>query len=313
MGFYLLKDNNITNYLEVLHSLLKGCNLSKFYPNVDKYINGVNLWAPSLSKKLNSRLEIDEKSGLPALPSFSRLINEKKIYLSELKEGKILKSKIDDPFYENLLEKDFPTRFNLKIFLKFINKKEHCAYFKLILDRFDITDGFLVRYTINFSHTNNYWNKNLITLENEDLDFTLDFRNEISSACLDESELAFLALLKIKSIKFFDITRGSIGPLWFNGNSKFKEINDLLLKNPGTFILNLPLDKVDINMENNLNLDPFSKLYRENLSLDENSKINKLGYKTFKERRIVLYGDKEKIIENYLNSLDSWVHIKSLK
>jgi hypothetical protein len=311
MGYYSIEKSQLHSYLNTLGKILDSTRVNNFYPDILKFRNVINLLNPDLSEKINGSLDIDEASGLPGESAFTRLYNEKKIVKQERKSGKISPSKLESLFYQKIEKTDFSVRFSLRIILRKIDTSAKTAFFRVILDRFDITEGILVRYTLDLIHYDTYWRTPFVVLDGEALKYTESFRNEISMACQDESELAFLSLSRLKDVEIKRIVRGRLGPLWFNRENIPDSIKKILNRVPGSFILNFPLDCVDTEIKSDLNFDPFSVFYRDVLSKKASSEIVELAktlkYNVVKERRLVLCSDYSESLKNELGKLGKWL------
>ncbi|MDA3863831.1 MAG: hypothetical protein PF689_08195 [Deltaproteobacteria bacterium] len=306
MGFYKISQNRLQNYLKLLKSIFLDYGLSKIYPDLFKIRNALDLWAPELNPKVNRYLEISTVSGLPAEGAYTRLKNEKKLYLNELQRGKLSTKRKEHPYYKKLLETPFPLRLSLELKLSRIIEDKKKSSLRIILDRFEIARGQLTRYTIDLLNKNTFWQKPYFELEDNFVRYSDNFRNQIIQSCQNESELAFLSLLKLEGCTIDSIRMGSVGPLWHQGNH-----NDLLKsifqKYPDTFILNLPASSMTRALQKDKNLDPFSASFKEQLSANSREELaaweKEYGLSVFKERRIIIHGSNKIIIKNILRKL----------
>ncbi|MGM0595454.1 MAG: hypothetical protein ACQES9_00290 [Myxococcota bacterium] len=306
MGFYKISQNRLKNYLNLLKSLFSGYGLSTFYPDLFKIRNALELWAPELNPKVNSYLEISSESGLPSEGAYTRLKNEKKLYLEELQRGKLSTKRKNHPYYEKLLATPFPVRLSLDLKLSRLSENKKNSSLRIVLDRFEIARGQLTRYTIDLLNKNTFWQKPYFELKDNFVRYSENFRNQIVQSCQNESELAFLSLLKLEKCTIDSIKMGSVGPLWHQGNHN-PLLQSIFQKYPDTFILNLPSSAMTRALQKDRNLDPFSASFKEQLTPNSREELaaweKEYGLSVFKERRIIIHGSNKVKIKNILREL----------
>ncbi|CAN0472193.1 unnamed protein product, partial [Phaeothamnion confervicola] len=174
-------------------------------------------------------------------------------------------------YYREVAKAELPKRVHMEMKVRTIDHAQKIAYFYTIFERYDPGDGMFTRYTIQLKHQSNRWNKPQIELQGDDLLATEAFRNVISRYHSDEAEFAFMLLSEVPSISVEEVVRARVGPLWFKDSTAPPEITELLQDRPGEFILSFPFERVGIPSKDNnntedLNKDPFARLYRTSLT-----------------------------------------------
>jgi hypothetical protein len=182
------------------------------------------------------------------------------------------------------------------MWLRQVDDIKRVTYFTTIFERYDPGEGVFVRYTIQLAQHHARWSKAQIELQGDDLEYTQAFRNVISRYSSDEAEFAFILLSDLPNISVQEVVRARVGPLWYDGVQMPAEIEALMAKHPGNFILNLPServnapsDKVASSVREDKNCDPFARFYRDSLVPEvrplAEARAEKLGYHVFKERK----------------------------
>lgn len=303
--FTRLGGEHMHIYLEFLRNLVRGARLNKFFPDPDALDNLYK--AMSDLPEADPSLQISLKTGLPSEKEIGKIIADKELAPRILKAASVedLKKRGDaaslrmlekHDYFTFLNEGKFPKRTHLEMWLRQVDEHKRIAYFTTIFERFDPTEGVFVRYTIQLAQQHARWSKAQVELQGDDLQYTQGFRNVISRYSSDEAEFAFILLSDLPNITVQEVVRGRMGPLWFDGVMMPPEIEQLMKKHPGNFILNLPSERVNAPSEKSAssvredkNCDPFARFYRESLSPEvrglADARAEKLGYKVFKERK----------------------------
>lgn len=219
-------------------------------------------------------------------------------------------------YYASLKENPPPTSFSLNLALRRIDTGTRTAYFNVYLDRYDITEGVFVRYTILLSQTANRWKRQQIELVGDDLAYTENFRNIISRFAADEAEFAFVLLADLPNIKVEQVMRCRVGPIYFQGVSMPAAWEALFASCPDALILHMPIDHASLDLPRTGTADPLAVLYRDFLqgeakaTLDTRSK--QLGYKVWKERKFTCTPQIEKPLRALLTQLGTPSVVRSV-
>ena len=315
MGFYNLQGAALITYLERLRALVTAARLCGYSPERERLLGALHLWEPLLAPRRNATLPIDEESELPAESAFTRLLNERKLYLRERNAGRCSLRKLNSPWYGLLEHLPFPERFSLRLHLRSLDASRRRARFRAILDRFDLSEGVLARYVINFTSVDSLWEPSLVLHEKTIKRVTEPFRNLISSACQDEAELAFITLSAAPGLTIESLVRGRIGPLFREGKPMPPPVAEIMKSEPGALVLNLPLDGVFTDLARDMNLDPFANLYRSTLSEETARQLEavaqRFSMRVLKERRVVAWtprSNKDEFIQK-LNNIGGYLMV----
>lgn len=284
---------------------MRGGRLNKFYPDPEG-LDSLYKAMGDLPEEEPSLL-ISLKTGMPGEKEISKIIADKELAPRILKaaspeelqkrgDAASLRMLKKHAYFTFLDQSRIPRRTHLEMWLRQVDENKRIAYFTTIFERFDPTEGVFVRYTIQLAQQHARWSKAQVELQGDDLQYTQGFRNVISRYSSDEAEFAFILLSDLPNIEVQEVVRGRVGPMWFDGVLMPPEIEDLMKKHPGNFILNLPSERVNAPSEKaassvreDKNCDPFARFYRESLSPEvrglADARAEKLGYHVFKERK----------------------------
>ncbi len=313
MGYSSLTGAPLERYLKMLRELVAPVALSRFYPDLGAFTHALQLWDPLLEPKLNATLDIDEGSGLPFESAYTRLTNERELYQREFAQGRCSARKLSSPFFRELIQGPLPQKHYLT--LEQATSPEgasHPVRFRAVLDRYDLSKGLLARYTVDFTSPEAVGSARMATWEEWDRTPTAPLAAALSLACQDEAELALLSLSTLKSIRVLRLVRGRIGPLYRRGAAPHF-LEPLFERLSGATLLNFPLDGVSTTRRQDLNLDPFSGLFRHTLSAKSKQALDQLAaqlkYRVIKERRLSLWGEDAEKLALELKKRSRYVHI----
>lgn len=282
--------------------LLQAGRLNRFFPDPEALDNLFRLLSPTNSRGQHPELEISLKTGLPSEPAIGRLLADAELsakFLQGVDRGALRRkespSEVDRrllqraEFHEDLLKSRLPRRTNLELALRRVEQDRQMAYFTTVFERYDPTEGLFVRYTVQLYQHHGRWSKALVELQGDDMEYTTPFRNVISRYHSDEAEFAYILLSELPAITVEEVVRARVGPLWFSGVEAPPDIDALLREHPGSFILHFPSERAAGAIKQDLNNDPFSRMYRESLTPAAREvaekKAQQLGYHVYKERK----------------------------
>ncbi len=292
MGFYTLEGEPLVRYLERLNRLVGVVRCSGYYPSMEAFLGALHLWEPCLAPAVNRTLPVDDRSDLPAESAFTRLLNEQRLFHRESALGAASLRKLRSPYYALLDTLSFPRLFDLSVLLAGRTDGGRAVRFRAILDRFDLSEGVLARYTVDFTHRETLWTPSLLALDEGVSRVSELLRNALSTACQDEAEFATIILSRLPGVHIERLIRGRLGPLWHKGKPLPEAVARLLEGVDGALMLHLPLDGVFSDLPDDVNLDPFAGLYRGVLSTSSSEVMERLaarlGYRVLKERRVIL-------------------------
>lgn len=300
-----LEGQQADTYLGCLRRLIQRARTNQFFPSPRAQENLYRLMCPASNFGLDNQIRLNHLNGMPSEPDIGRVLADKEaaIRFLNMNDNADIWSRTDPAslrlhkriqYYREVVNAELPRRVNMEMKLRHIDHTNKIAQFYTIFERYDPGEGIFTRYTIQLSHRHTNWNQPQIELDGDDLKATVEFRNVISRYHSDEAEFAFILLSEVPSIQVEEVVRGRIGPLWFQQSNAPAEIKELLKDRPGEFILNFPLERVgivskDSNTKEDLNNDPFARLYRSVLTGEDqklaNQKAEDLGYKVYKERK----------------------------
>lgn len=298
-----LTNEDADHFCEFLRKLIRGGKLNQFYPNPNALDNLYRLMSPSGNLGIDPEIKINPRCNMPSEPDIGRVLADKEAaprFLARNDTAEV-NARTDEASFKlhrrlqylrDVNKSDLPKRIHHELKLRKVELATKTASFYSIFERYDPGEGVFTRYTITLQHQDTRWNRVQIEMQGDDLKATEAFRNVISRYHSDEAEFAFILLSEVPSIKVEEVVRGRVGPLWFKeADTMPNEVRALLEQHPGNFILNFPLERVVINSnaKEDLQADPFSRLYRNTVEGDARQfaleRAERLGYRVFKERK----------------------------
>lgn len=300
----VMSDSEADDFLTILRKLIRGGKLNQFFPSPNTMDNLYRLMAPAGNLGIDPQIRLNPRCGLPSEPDIGRVLADKDAcqrFLARNDNPEVM-GRTDEASFKlhrrirylrDINQSELPRRFNLDLKLRRIDAATRTASFYSVFERYDPGEGVFTRYTVTLRHQDQRWSRNQqIELKGDDLRVTENFRNVISRYSSDEAEFAFILLADVPGIQVEEVVRCRIGPLWFKeAETVPDEVRDLLIRHPGNFILNFPLERVVVNQtaKEDLMADPFSRFYRDGLSGEARemalAKAEALGYRIFKERK----------------------------
>ncbi|HXE71968.1 MAG TPA: hypothetical protein VNO81_04845 [Candidatus Nitrosotenuis sp.] len=291
----VLSGESAQVYLAMLRRLLEGGRLNRFYPDPRALDNLYRMLARRPS------LEVDLHTGLPNEPMVGGILAEQEAaerFLAGI-DGPGLAARQDEAarrlaeqvaYYQELRGLTLPRRSHMEMWLRKVDQQRRRAYFMVVFERFDPGEGLFTRYTVQLSQQHGRWSRPQVELKGDDLEATTAFRDVISRYHSDEAEFAFILLSEVPHIEVEEVVRCRVGPLWFGGIYMPPEVDQLLARHPGSFLLHLPCERASRSLKQDLNQDPFALMYRDSLPEAQarelaEAKARQLGYRVFKERK----------------------------
>lgn len=275
--------------------LVLTARLNKFFPDPFGVADTLRLMAPSLRAGIYDGLVLDRASGLPRLKDVVAVHADRANAPEFLREASERSGRAATPrfaakqaYYRELVGVELPPLHRLDIRLRRVFQERKTASFEVVFDRFDAIEDVWVRYTLLLEQTDSAWGSGaLLSRSGDYTQQTAAFRTLMEKYAQDDSEITFLLLGKHVGLKVEEVVRGRIGPLW----SPICPAPDGWFPADASdcYILHCPLDRASLGMDDDLDQDPFSNLFKEFLSAESRPLVEevaaRLGYRVHKERK----------------------------
>jgi hypothetical protein len=292
----------------MLLALLAASRINRSFPDRQHLQGLLAQLDPSMNHYLYDWIEIGTRTGMPSERSLTRvqadLAMADKVCQDEeardpgLQHQPLQPSRYDDDihlrryrYHRQLLETPVQPSFALSTELRWADRDRKTAFFITVLDRFDLSEELLVRYTIHLGHGAEGWTRSQVRVEDDTIELTRNFKNLVARTTAHDSELAFLLLSEVPSLTVESVKRCRIGPLYAAGMAGPAAIQALVDDMPGELILALPTDHTAIDIERDSNDDPLAIGYREFIGAEAcelvEERRRQLGYRVRRQRKLV--------------------------
>lgn len=300
----VLEGDRVEGYLNMLIRLVEGGRINKFYPDPARIRSLLHFFVPKNNYGIYEKLLINRETGFPVEKEITRVVADRELAPKTLNTENLadLEARYrENPspvnerrlnlfkYHRDLLRVDVPGLHNMEIKLRTLDTDKYIAYFNVILDRFDVSTGLFIRYTMVVGQEDPQWSSSQVQVEGDQLKYTRGFRNLISRYTADEAEFAFVLLNDLEHVVVEEVQRCRLGPLYFNGVNIPEGMEVIFEKHPQAFILSLPADRASIYIKEDRNDDPLARMYRESLQQEarelRDRKAESIGYHVYKERK----------------------------
>ncbi|MBN2723587.1 MAG: hypothetical protein JXR95_05885 [Deltaproteobacteria bacterium] len=305
MSLLTLESQKKKNHLSVLYRLTENLKLSRYYPEIIRFLNMLEILLLDNSSFDNSIISFDSKSNLPSGKEVTRLNNYKSTFNSGFQSGTFPDHWRSDSFVSGLLSLDIPSRLNFEL-IPIRNTTKFVVEILVILDRYSLSHELYTRYTVSMELPCNshYFSNCDILIPSENL------KNIICISCQGNSEIAMLSLGANDNFKVKQISRAQIGPL----TDENMRISDYEFGNTEKLsVLHLPLEMAIKDQKNNILRDPFihnSDEYYSKSTQEIFRQERKLkNYALFNERRLSITGNDNMTFERHFHKEFPHCHI----
>ena len=296
-------------YVDNLTAILRMARLNNYYPKTRAILQNLSCMASKMHRGLYAGLEIDARSGLPTYREWTRVQTDRDIAsealdglpsLATLQEKAAAapdsifgKQLLKYHYYTDIKDKQLASLSDMDVALRRIEPENKKAYFRVVLDKLDVR-GLFVRYTIEVSQEDDYWNKPIATLDQDDAEHTDSFRSLIYSFSSLDSEFTFSKLAALGGLEVERVVKGTIGPIYFPGMPAPEPIEAILESHP-EYIASFSVDMAATDLVDDKDNDPMDDLMADSLSEDAKRGYEhargRFGYKVFKDRKFVTTRD----------------------
>jgi len=292
----VLKDAALEKFARTAARLILAARPNKWFPDPFACADRLRFLAPSLRRGVYGGIHLDLASGLPAhrdilcvqvdrdlAPEFIRQAE------ARLSAGRELSPRVSAKlaYYRDLARVELPPLTRIDVNLRRVFPERNTAAFQVVFDRFDISEGVFVRYTLLLEQSDAVYGSRLLERSGDYSLQTSAFRETMEKLAKDESEIMFLLLGKREGVRLEEVTRGRIGPLW----SPWAAAPQGWLPSGASeaFVLHCPLDRASVAFEKDIDQDPFTGFFKDFLSKESRPLVeetaSQLGYRVHKERK----------------------------
>lgn len=266
----------------------------------------------SLSERLRflpAALEIDPRSGLPALRALGQVDAERALAPEFLeKHAAALPDRA--PRFRALLEATLEPLHRVQV--RLIHRDGDTSRVQLVRDLVDPASGCLVRFTIVARQRG----EGQVSFVRGDLSrASSQLTGAVEEAASGDAEMALLALAKLPGLTPEDVVRGQLGPLCTARFPGPALLAPALACAPDGAVLHLSLERAGTTVPEDRCLDPLASLYRDALSPEARARVEarrgQLGYRVVKERRLVCTPELESPLKAALSAAGARLVVRS--
>lgn len=234
---------------------------------------------------LGSPLEIDPRSGLPALRALTQ-VDADRALAPEFLEKHAAALPDRAPRYRALLEAPLEPLHRVQV--RLMHRDGGASRIQILRDLSDPASGCLVRFTVIALQRG----EGQVSFVRGDLSRANPrFSAAVEEAASGDAELALLALARLPGLTPEDVVRGQLGPFCTATTPGPALTAPALAAAPDGAILHLALERAGVTVPEDRCLDPLASLYRDALGGEPRAQVEglrgRLGYRVVKERRLV--------------------------
>jgi hypothetical protein len=242
----------------------------------------------SLSERLrflSTPLEIDPRSGLPALRALSQVDADRALAPEFLhKHAAALPDRV--PRYRALAQASLEPLHQVQV--RLMHRDRNASRVQILRDLVDPASGCLVRFTVVALQRG----EGQVSFTRGDLSRASPrLTAAVEEAASGDAEMALLALAKLPGLTPEDVVRGQLGPFCTARSPGPSLLAPVLACAPEGAVLHLALERAGVSVPQDRCLDPLASLYRDALQGEARARVEarraELGYRVVKERRLV--------------------------
>lgn len=304
----VLRGEAANGYVRLLRALLDRSRLNTSFPDRRRVGNLLAVLAPEGNHLNYNELEIGGRTGLPTERMITRvqadLAVAQKVCRDEEKRCPELRSQPVKPsspeddrhlrryrYHRRLLDQPPQPSFAQRFQLRRVDKDRGSVQLTAILDRFDLSEELFARYTVHLAHTAEGWARSQVRVDGDRLEVSDNFANLLARTTAHDSEIAFILLSEIPSLKVESVSRCRIGPLYGAGMSPPKGVAELLEEQPGELVLCFPAERTAVDINQDSSDDPFEIGFRDFIGEQARHLVearrSALGYHVRRQRKMV--------------------------
>jgi hypothetical protein len=297
----ILQDPTATAHLSALRALLAVARPGAQYPD-----------GRSLSERLRFLpipLEIDPRSGLPALKALSQ-VDADRALAPEFLEKHAAALPDRAPRYRALAEASLESLHRVQV--RLIHRDRDASRVQIVRDLLDPASGCLVRFTVVALQRG----EGQVAFVRGDLSRpTPQLTHAVEEAASGDAEMALLALAKLPGLIPEDVIRGQLGPFCTAQVPGPSLLAPVLACAPEGAVLHLALERAGSTVPEDRCLDPLASLYRDALQDEARARVEarraELGYRVVKERRLVCSPELEAPLKIALSAAGARLVVRS--
>ncbi|HNW44088.1 MAG TPA: hypothetical protein PKI19_06265 [Elusimicrobiales bacterium] len=310
-----LSGENLEGYSRALSALISAGRLNSSYPDPFVCADYISCLAPSLRRGVYDGVNVDRLSGLPVLKEVLAVKIDKDLapaYIASQQErlaaglslAERAAAKLE--YLKRLVAVDLKPLNRLDVKLRRVDRRRGSAFFEVIYDAYALSPAGFTRYTLQLEQKDAVWSNAFLERSGDYSEPTGEFRLGLEKYAQDESELLFLILGGIKGMRVEQICRARIGPFW-SACTGFPR--GWPPGPPGSAaVLHFPVDRASVELDGDINNDPFEGMYREFLSGEAKDliaeRVKDLGYRVHKDRKFACTQNAEPALRKMLAASD---------
>ncbi len=294
----------LDTYLASVEALLRQARLSTYYPDSRRLRNHLHAMTSGVQRGLYPTLLVDLRSGLPAYQEWVRVQTDRRLaakFLVDLGERRVLEKKSDRSALDKrqLLKWDYYSALegleiaglgDMEVHLRKVDPAEHRAWFHVVLDKLDVS-GLFVRYSIDLSEKSGFWNRAMLTLDQDAASHTQEFLSLVYKFTSLDAEFSYFKLVTLGGLDVERVIKGTVGPIYFGGRKYPGPMGEIVAQDRTGLVATFGLDMVASDLESSKDNDPLLDLMEADLSQEARQEYRRargrLGYKVFKDRKFV--------------------------
>lgn len=297
-------------YVRTTRRVLRGGRLNSFYPDARRLGEHIGVLDPDVHQGLYDGVEVDVRSGLPTYREWTRVQTDVRIAPDQLRQlgdrATVAAKASEHPdsiwpkqltkvdYYDTIRDTPLAPLGDMEVSLRRVDRSTGHASFHVVLDKLDAS-GLFVRYTIDLEQLDARFREHGLAVDERDVaKQSEEFQGLIYKFTSLDSEFTFVKLATLGGLRPERVTKGIVGPLWYDFTRAPDELRPLLQE--GGFVACFSLDTAAIDVANQRNNDPFATLAEERLTTESRSAYREareqFDYQVFKDRKFVVPRDR---------------------
>lgn len=304
-----LSGDDVSRYVDRLQRILRAAKLNTFYPDARLLASHVEAMSPRIHQGLYESVAVDLRTGLPTYREWTRVQTDVTLAQGQLDQlgsrARLAEraTSSEDPiwakqlrkfdYYSALTGRPITALGEMNVALRRVDRATGRASFHVELDKLDAM-GVFVRYTIDLEQTGHVGGSSFEVDKREIAKQSKEFEALIYKFTSLDAEFTFVKLATIGALKPERVSKGVVGPIWFDFTRAPDPIRPLL--RDGGFVASFSLDSAAIDIAEERNNDPFATLAEDRLTEESRGAYldvkRRSGYEVFKDRKFVVPRDR---------------------
>jgi hypothetical protein len=305
-----LTGDDAADYVRTLRRLIRGARLNSFYPDARRVGEHVGVLDPDVHRGLYDGVEVDVRTGLPTYREWTRVQTDVRIAADQLRQlgdrASVARKASAEPesiwakqltkidYYDAIAGTPLAALGDMDVSLRRVDRNTGRASFHVVLDKLDAS-GLFVRYTIDVEQLDKRFREHGFAVDERDVaKQSEEFQGLIYKFTSLDSEFTFVKLATLGGLRPERVSKGIIGPIWFDFTRAPEPIRPLLAD--GGFVAGFSLDTAAIDVAKQRNNDPFATLAEDRLTEESRAAYiearEQFDYRVFKDRKFVVPRDR---------------------